>query len=62
MSTSAAHHPSVRTPSRLLAYASFAIMVGGWVAFAVLPSKWLPHPRPSSGTVQTLRLSATNTS
>jgi hypothetical protein len=35
MSTSAAHHPSVRTPSGLFAYASFAIMVGGWVAFAV---------------------------
>ena len=35
MSTSAARHPSVRTPSGLLAYASFAIMVGGWVAFAV---------------------------
>lgn len=35
MSTSAAHHPPVRTPSRLFAYASFAIMVGGWVAFAV---------------------------
>jgi hypothetical protein len=35
MSTSAAHHPSVRTPSGLFAYASLAIMVGGWVAFAV---------------------------
>jgi hypothetical protein len=35
MSTSAARHPSVRTPSGLLAYASFAIMAGGWVAFAV---------------------------
>jgi hypothetical protein len=35
MSTSAARHPSVRTPSGLFAYASFAIMVGGWVAFAV---------------------------
>ena len=34
MSTSAAHHPSVRTLSGLFAYASFAIMVGGWV-FAV---------------------------
>jgi hypothetical protein len=35
MSTSAAHRPSVRTPSGLFAYASLAIMVGGWVAFAV---------------------------
>ena len=35
MSTSTARHPSVRTPSGLFAYASFAIMVGGWVAFAV---------------------------
>jgi len=35
MSTSAARHPSVRTPSGLFAYASFAIMVSGWVAFAV---------------------------
>jgi len=35
MSTSAARHPSVRIPSGLFAYASFAIMVGGWVAFAV---------------------------
>ena len=35
MSTSAAHHPSVRTPSGLLAYACFAIMIAGWVAFAV---------------------------
>jgi hypothetical protein len=35
MSTSAARHPSVRTPFGLFAYASFAIMVGGWVAFAV---------------------------
>jgi hypothetical protein len=35
VSTGAAQHPSVRTPSRLFAYASFAIMVGGWVAFAV---------------------------
>ena len=35
MSTSAARHRSVRTPSGLFAYASFAIMVGGWVAFAV---------------------------
>ena len=34
MSTTAAH-PSVRTPSGLFAYGSFAIMVGGWVAFAV---------------------------
>ena len=36
MSTSAARHPSVRIPSGLFAYASFAIMVGGWVAFAVV--------------------------
>ena len=35
MSASAARHPSARTPRGLLAYASFAIMVGGWVAFAV---------------------------
>ena len=35
MSTSAVRHPSVRTPSGLFAYASFAIMAGGWVAFAV---------------------------
>ena len=35
ISTSAARHPSVRTPSGLFAYASFAIMVGGWVAFAL---------------------------
>lgn len=35
MSTSAAHHPSVRTPSGLFAFASFAIMVGGWAAFAL---------------------------
>jgi hypothetical protein len=35
MSTNATRHPTVRTPSRLFAYASFAIMVGGWVAFAV---------------------------
>ena len=35
MSTSAARHPSPRTPAGLFAYASFAIMVGGWVAFAV---------------------------
>ena len=35
MSTSAARHPSLRTPSGLFAYASFAIMVGGWMAFAV---------------------------
>ena len=35
MSTSTARHPSVRTPSGLFAYASFAIMVGGWMAFAV---------------------------
>jgi hypothetical protein len=25
----------VRTPSGLFAYASFAIMIGGWVAFAI---------------------------
>lgn len=35
MSTSAARHPSARAPSRLVAYASFAIMVAGWAAFAV---------------------------
>lgn len=35
MSMGAARHPSVRTPSGLFAYARFAIMVGGWVAFAV---------------------------
>jgi hypothetical protein len=35
MSATATRHPSVRTPSGLFAYASFAIMVGGWVAFAV---------------------------
>jgi hypothetical protein len=35
MSAGAARHPSARTPSGLFAYASFAIMVGGWVAFAV---------------------------
>ena len=35
MSTTAARHPSARTASGLFAYASFAIMVGGWVAFAV---------------------------
>jgi hypothetical protein len=35
MSTSAARHPSVRSPSGPFAHASFAIMVGGWVAFAV---------------------------
>jgi hypothetical protein len=35
MSTSAAPHPSVRIPSGLFASASFAIMVGGWVVFAV---------------------------
>ena len=35
MSTGATHHPPARTPSGLFAYASFAIMVGGWVAFAV---------------------------
>jgi hypothetical protein len=35
MSTNATRHPTMRTPSGLFAYASFAIMVGGWVAFAV---------------------------
>ena len=35
MSTSAARHPSARTSPGLFAYASFAIMVGGWVAFAL---------------------------
>ena len=35
MTASAARRPSVRTPSGLFAYASFAVMVGGWVAFAV---------------------------
>jgi hypothetical protein len=35
MSATATRHPSVRTPSGLFAYASFAIMVGGWVAFTV---------------------------
>ena len=35
MSTTTVHHPSARTLSGLFAYASFAIMVGGWVAFAV---------------------------
>jgi hypothetical protein len=35
MSTSAARHPSVRTSPGPFAYGSFAIMVGGWVAFAV---------------------------
>jgi hypothetical protein len=35
MSTSTAHHPSVRTPAGLFAYVRFAIVVGGWVAFAV---------------------------
>jgi hypothetical protein len=35
MSTSVARHPSLRTPSGLFGYASFAIMIGGWVAFAV---------------------------
>jgi hypothetical protein len=34
MSASQAH-PSARTPSGLFAKTSFAIMVGGWVAFAV---------------------------
>jgi hypothetical protein len=35
MTTSATRHPSVRTPSGLFASASLAIMVGGWVVFAV---------------------------
>jgi hypothetical protein len=35
MSTSATRHPSLQTSPGLFAYASFAIMVGGWVAFAV---------------------------
>jgi hypothetical protein len=35
MSTAATHHTSARTTSRLFAYASLAIMVGGWVAFAI---------------------------
>ena len=35
MSTTATRHPSIRTPSGLFAYASLAIMVAGWVAFAV---------------------------
>jgi hypothetical protein len=35
MSTNATRHPTVRTPSVLFAYGSFAIMVGGWLAFAV---------------------------
>jgi hypothetical protein len=35
MSTTATRHPSVRTRSGQFAYASLAIMVGGWVAFAV---------------------------
>jgi hypothetical protein len=34
MSTSAARHPADLVG--LFAYASFAIMVGGWVAFAVV--------------------------
>jgi hypothetical protein len=34
-STSATRRPSVRTASGLFSYASFAIMAGGWVAFAV---------------------------
>lgn len=36
MTTAAARHPSARTPSGLFVYVSFAIMVGGWVAFAVV--------------------------
>ena len=35
MSTRVARRPSVRTSSGLFASASFAIMAGGWVAFAV---------------------------
>jgi hypothetical protein len=35
MSTSVARHPSARRSPGLFAYASFAIMVGGWVAFAL---------------------------
>jgi hypothetical protein len=35
MSMAAPRHPFVRTRSGLFAYASFAVMVGGWVAFAV---------------------------
>ena len=35
MSASAARHPCARTPSGLFAYTSFAIMVSGWIAFAV---------------------------
>ena len=35
MSATAVHHPPKRSPSRLFAYASFAIMVGGWLAFLV---------------------------
>lgn len=35
MSASAARRPFVRTPSELFACASFAMTVGGWVAFAV---------------------------
>jgi len=34
VSTTAPRHPSVPTASRLFAYASLALMVGGWVAFA----------------------------
>ena len=34
MSTTAPRHPPDRTPPGLFAYASFAIMIGGWVAFA----------------------------
>ena len=35
MITNPAPHPSVRTSPGLLARASFAIMLGGWVAFAL---------------------------
>ncbi|HEX2410320.1 MAG TPA: hypothetical protein VHJ39_04045 [Solirubrobacteraceae bacterium] len=33
--TAAGRRPSIRSPSGLFAYASFAIMVGGWAAFGV---------------------------
>jgi hypothetical protein len=35
MSATTTRHPPARTSPGLFAYASFAIMVGGWVAFAV---------------------------
>ena len=34
MSTTAPRHPPDRTAPGLFAYASFAIMIGGWVVFA----------------------------